>query len=98
MTLTSMEARTQAGQRLGTVAYMSPEQAEAKPLDARSDVFAFGVVLYEMVSGRRPFEGESTLATLAAILQSAPAPLRQSRAGDSRRRGPHRAQVPREKA
>jgi dienelactone hydrolase len=71
--------RTEFGQVVGTVAYMSPEQAEARPIDARSDVFAFGVVLYEMLSGRRPFHGESTLATLAAILQSAPEPLRQHR-------------------
>ena len=72
---------TEAGQLVGTVAYMSPEQAEARHLDARSDVFAFGVVLYEMLSGRRPFHGESTLATLAAILQSTPAPIRQYREG-----------------
>ena len=72
---------TEAGQMLGTVAYMSPEQAEARHVDARSDVFAFGVVLYEMLSGRRPFHGDSMLATLAAILQSAPEPLRQHRQG-----------------
>jgi tRNA A-37 threonylcarbamoyl transferase component Bud32 len=77
--LTTPEARTEAGQMVGTVAYMSPEQAEAKPLDVRSDVFAFGVVLYEMLSGRRPFLGESTLGTLAAILQATPEPLRHRR-------------------
>ena len=77
--LTAAGPQTEAGRMVGTVAYMSPEQAEAKRLDARSDVFAFGVVLYEMLCGRRPFHGESTLSTLAAILQSAPAPLRQHR-------------------
>ena len=78
---TAADARTEAGQLVGTVAYMSPEQAEAKHLDVRSDVFAFGVVLYEMLSGRRPFQGESTLATLASILQATPEPLRTHREG-----------------
>ena len=59
---------TQAGTILGTAAYMSPEQAEAKPVDARSDIFSFGLVLYEMLSGRRAFTGDSTIAIMAAIL------------------------------
>jgi eukaryotic-like serine/threonine-protein kinase len=54
---------------------MSPEQAEAKPVDARSDVFSFGVVLYEMLSGRRAFSGDSAIAIMAAILHKEPAPL-----------------------
>ena len=66
---------TQAGTILGTVAYMSPEQAEAKSVDARSDIFSFGLVLYEMLSGRRAFEGDSAIAILAAILSKEPAPL-----------------------
>jgi eukaryotic-like serine/threonine-protein kinase len=74
-TTESAEAATRAGAILGTVAYMSPEQAEGKPVDARSDVFSFGTVLYEMLAGRRPFQGESHLSTLAAILRDPPPPL-----------------------
>jgi serine/threonine protein kinase/tetratricopeptide (TPR) repeat protein len=61
---------------IGTAAYMSPEQAERWPVDARSDIFSFGIVLYEMLSGRRPFRGGSTLAILSAILREEPEPLR----------------------
>jgi len=60
---------TVEGSIVGTVSYMSPEQAEGKTIDARSDIFSFGVVLYEMVSGRRPFVGDSPLSTLSAILR-----------------------------
>jgi len=65
--------QTQAGITLGTIAYMSPEQARGDVLDERSDIFSFGVVLFEMASGRRPFTGETDLAVLAAILDR-PAP------------------------
>jgi serine/threonine protein kinase len=65
--------RTDEGMVMGTVAYMSPEQAEGKPVDARTDIFAFGAVLYEMLSGRRAFSGASKQATLAAVLRDEPA-------------------------
>jgi serine/threonine-protein kinase len=68
---------TQAGAILGTVTYMSPEQAQGHPADARSDIFSFGLVLYEMLSGRRAFPGESMPLIPAALLRDEP-PLLQS--------------------
>ena len=68
-------AATEPGAILGTVSYMSPEQVRALPLDHRSDLFSFGAVLYEMLSGRRPFAGASTADTLSAILREEPADL-----------------------
>ena len=68
----TLRPATEEGAILGTVAYMSPEQAQGKPVDARSDIFSFGALLYEMVSGRRAFQGDSKLATLAAILREEP--------------------------
>jgi serine/threonine protein kinase len=53
---------------VGSVSYMSPEQAEGKPVDARSDIFSFGEVRYEMVTGQRAFSGKSRASTLAALL------------------------------
>ena len=67
----TMEA-TRAGQVLGTAPYMAPEQARGKPLDKRADIWAFGVVLHEMLSGQRLFEGESVTDSLAAVLTKEP--------------------------
>ena len=69
---------TQAGAILGTVAYMSPEQAQGQPADARSDIFSFGLVLYEMLSGRKAFSGDSNYALMDAIVKKEPPPLKAS--------------------
>jgi Tol biopolymer transport system component len=74
-TLREQAAGTEEGAIVGTVAYMSPEQAEGKKLDARSDIFSFGSVLYEMLTGRQAFRGDSKMSTLAAILHKEPKPL-----------------------
>src|SRR5262245_53706551 len=72
-TITSPVMMTGVGMLLGTAAYMSPEQARGKPVDRRTDVWAFGCVLYEMLTGRRTFEGEDVSLTLSQILQRDPA-------------------------
>ena len=66
---------TMDGALMGTAAYVSPEQAEGKPLDARSDIFSFGAVLYEILSGSRAFEGSSAVQVLSAVLRDDPRPL-----------------------
>ena len=73
-TLQEAAPKTDEGAIVGTAAYMSPEQAEGKKLDGRSDIFSFGSVLYEMSTGRRAFQGETKLSTLSAILREEPKP------------------------
>ena len=67
--------RTLAGTVIGTAAYMAPEQAEGRPLDARSDIFSFGAVLYELITGRRAFPGDSMASVLSSVLRDDPMPL-----------------------
>jgi Tol biopolymer transport system component len=71
---TQTTRQTEEGMIVGTVAYMSPEQAEGKKVDARSDIFSFGSVLYEMITGHSAFAGETKLSTLSAILDRDPPP------------------------
>ncbi len=73
-----MSPGTDAGKVLGTVGYMSPEQVRAQPVDHRSDIFSFGSVLYEMLSGRRAFRGASSVETMNAILKEDPPELSET--------------------
>jgi eukaryotic-like serine/threonine-protein kinase len=66
---------TEEGTAVGSAPYMSPEQAEGRKVDARSDIFSFGAVLYEMLTGRRAFDGSSRAATMASVLNHEPAPV-----------------------
>ncbi len=75
VTRTLTEVHTRPGMVVGTIAYMSPEQASGKPLDARSDIFSFGVVLYELLAAKRPFAGATELEVLQTIIHGSPAPL-----------------------
>jgi Tol biopolymer transport system component len=72
---------TDTGAVLGTIQYMAPEQIEGQPADARTDIFAFGALLYEMLTGRRAFEGASTAALMAAILREDPPPVHPREVG-----------------
>jgi serine/threonine protein kinase len=72
---TRTESPTRAGVIVGTTAYLSPEQAFEQPLDARSDIFSFGVVLFEVLAGQRPFTGASDLDLVRAIIQGPAGPL-----------------------
>ena len=72
---------TGEGRIVGTVMYMSPEQAEGKPVDLRSDVFSLGIILYEMATGVRPFAGDTQMSILSAIMKDTPKPITEARAG-----------------
>ena len=75
VTRTLTAVRTQPGMILGTIAYMSPEQASGLEMDARSDIFSFGIVLYEMLAGSRPFLGSTDLEVLQTVIHGTPQPL-----------------------
>src|SRR5207247_10086897 len=74
-TVTRTTPLTSHGTMLGTVQYMAPEQLEARPVDHRADLFAFGAVLYEMLTGKRAFEGQSQASLISAIMSADPPSL-----------------------
>ena len=87
-TMTS-NSRTQVGVVMGTPAYMSPEQTSGRPLDQRTDIFSIGVLLHEMATGRRPFEGSSSAELVSAILRDTPPSVTELRPRSARRSRPH---------
>ena len=74
----TIQVATEAGTVLGTAGYMSPEQVRGKPADSRSDIFSFGAILYEMLSGKRAFHGDSAADTMSAILKEEPPDLAET--------------------
>lgn len=81
MTLDYSAGVTQEGQILGTPAYMSPEQAEGKPVDGRTDIFSLGVILYELATGVRPFKGDTPISTITSVLREDPPPPNELKPG-----------------
>src|SRR6185503_10769163 len=79
--LSMAPTRPAEGVAVGTVPYMSPEQLRAADVDARTDLFSFGVLVYELATGQRPFDGASASDTISAILRDTPPPLSSRRAG-----------------
>jgi len=71
---------TQPGFILGTISYLSPEQAQGRPLDGRSDIFSLGIIFYQMITGRHPFPGENSATIISSILRDTPAPIGDSEA------------------
>ncbi|MDH3890463.1 MAG: tetratricopeptide repeat-containing serine/threonine-protein kinase [candidate division Zixibacteria bacterium] len=80
-TVTGEEKLTKTGSTLGTVGYMAPEQISGGKIDKRSDLFSLGVILYEMLTGRRPFEGDNDAAVISAITTSTPEPIARFKSG-----------------
>ena len=79
--MTEMEPLTRQGLVVGTVPYMSPEQIQGRPVDPRTDIFSFGVVLYEMACGVRPFQGENPATLMSSILRDEPESIAELRSG-----------------
>jgi eukaryotic-like serine/threonine-protein kinase len=75
---TTLQGGTSPGLIVGTASYMSPEQARGQVVDARTDIFSLGVVLYQMLTGKKPFQGETAMDIIAAILHQEAAPIRKS--------------------
>ena len=89
---------TMSGQVVGTVAFMSPEQAAGKEVDWRSDIFSFGCVLYEIVTGHRAFHGDTEMATLAAVIAKEPTPARAVRPRSAPGAATHHRRLPLQEA
>ena len=94
-TMAGAQNLTEAGTILGTFQYMAPEQLEGKEADGRSDIFAFGAVLYEMATGRKAFEGKSQASLIAAILEHEPPSISSVQPLAPPGARPRRAEVPR---
>src|ERR1700682_5504977 len=91
-------AITGEGTILGTLQYMAPEQVEAKEVDARTDIFAFGAVVYEMATGKKAFEGKTSASVMAKIMEAEPPSMAWASADDAARAGPRSQEVPGKRA